>query len=161
MKKTSLIVLLLSVFVFGTASAQVRINVRANIGVQPVWGPTGYDHVDYYYMPDIDSYYDVPAHQYVYQERGRWVRGNSLPPRYHDYDVYKGYKVVVNDRYPYRHAETYRTKYATDKGRHDQDVIRNSHDSKYFENKDHPEHDKWMKDHKHQNNDHNQRKDRS
>jgi hypothetical protein len=161
MKKTIIVSLLMSVFVFGTATAQVRVSLRANIGTQPVWGPTGYDHVDYYYMPDIDSYYDVPARQYVYQQHGRWVRGYSLPSRYHDYDVYKGYKVVVNDPYPYRHAETYRTKYAGYKGRHDQEVIRNSHESKYFEIKDHPEHDKWKKDHRDRNDDHNQRKDKS
>ena len=162
MKKTTFsLVLLLTVFVFGTATAQLKINVRANIGAQPAWGPTGYDHVDYYYMPDINAYYYVPGHQYIYQQHGHWIHANTLPYRYHNYDVYKGYKVVVNESLPYRHDERYRTKYANYKGRHDQDVIRDSHDSKYFEVKDHPEHDKWKKDHKEQNDDHNQRKNKS
>lgn len=162
MKKTILIAtLVLSGFLFGTAQAQLKVSVKANIGTQPVWGPTGYDHVDYYYLPDIDSYYDVQARQYVYKDHGHWLRGNSLPGRYHDYDVYKGYKIVVNDPYPYRHAETYRTKYGEFKGRHNKELIRDSHESKYFENKDHPEHDKWVKDHKRQNDDHNNRKYKS
>jgi hypothetical protein len=46
------------------ASAQVRVNI--NIGSQPVWGPVGYDHVDYYYLPDIETYYYVPTRQFVY-----------------------------------------------------------------------------------------------
>jgi hypothetical protein len=148
MKKTILITtLLLSCFVFGSVNAQSRVSLRANIDVQPAWGPVGYDHVDYYYMPDIDAFYHVPSRQYIYQEQSRWVFANSLPSRFHDYDVYNGYKVVVNERKPYRHAETYRMKYASFKDRHDQGAIRDSRDSKYFENENHPEHDKWKQTH--------------
>ncbi len=45
------------------AAAQISINV--NIGSQPLWGPVGYDHVDYYYLPDIESYYSVPRQQFI------------------------------------------------------------------------------------------------
>ncbi len=146
MKRTILIAaLLLSGFVFQTANAQVRIGVNLNIGSQPIWGPVGYDHVEYYYMPDIDAYYYVPNHQYIYLERGRWIFASSLPYSYH-YDLYSGYKVVVNEPQPYRQAEMYRIKYASYKGNHEQQIIRNSHEEKYFEVKDHPEHNKWKKD---------------
>jgi len=158
MKKSVLIVaLLFSGFVIGTATAQVHVSLRANIGSQPVWGPTGYDHAEYYYMPDIHVFYYIPGRQYIYQQRGRWVYANSLPSRFHNYDIYNGYKVVVNDRYPYRHAETYRSKYAEFKGHHDQEIIRNSHDSRYYEIKDHPEHNNWKKGQNQHNNDHDQR----
>ena len=33
------------------ASAQVSVNVSFNVDAQPEWGPAGYDHVNYYYMP--------------------------------------------------------------------------------------------------------------
>lgn len=151
MKKTILIAtLLLSGFVFQAANAQIRVSFRANIGVQPVWGPTGYDYAQYYYMPDIDVFYNVPNRQYVYQERGRWIFATSLPYRYRDYDFYSSYKVVINDdARPYRNADIYRTKYAGYRGRHDQEVIRNSHDSRYFRIKGHPEHNKWRNDRNH------------
>jgi hypothetical protein len=150
MKKTILVLtLLLSGFVFESATAQVRISLKANIGVQPGWGPTGYDHVEYYYMPDIDAFYYVPSRQYIYLDRGRWIFTASLPSRFHDYNINTGYKVVVNENKPYRNAATYRTKYASYKGHHDQDIIRNSQEPKYFESKDHPEHNKWKKDHNH------------
>jgi hypothetical protein len=139
--------LFLSGFLFQTATAQIRVSIKANIGLQPVWGPTGYDHVDYYYMPDIDAFYYVPTQQYIYQQSGRWIYASSLPYRFHNYDVYRGYKVVVNDPRPYRHVETYRQKYGSYKGRRDQEIIRNSQDARYFEVKDHPQHDKWEKDH--------------
>ena len=147
MKKTILIVtILLGGFLFQTASAQIRVRLNVNIATQPIWGPVGYDHAEYYYMPDIDVFYCVPRQQYVYQQRGRWIFSASLPFQYRSYDLYSGYKVVINDDpRPYRNAENYRTRYAQYRGNHSQDVIRNSHDSRYFENKNHPEHNQWQK----------------
>ncbi|MDB5142483.1 MAG: hypothetical protein JWQ66_1196 [Mucilaginibacter sp.] len=116
---------------FKSANAQLHVNVGINIGSQPEWGPVGYDRADYYYMPDIDAYYDVNAHQYVYSNNNVWIHSASLPPRYSNYDVYHGYKVVVNERTPWVHNDVYRTKYSSYRGQHNQSVIRDSHDSKY------------------------------
>jgi hypothetical protein len=123
--------LLFACLSFKPADAQLKVSIGINIGSQPDWGPTGYDHADYYYMPDIDSYYDVNAHQYVYFNNNVWIHSAALPPRYSNYDVYHGYKVVVNERTPWVHNKVYRTKYASYKGRRDQTVIRDSHDEKY------------------------------
>jgi len=111
--------------------AQVRISLGANINYQPDWGPVGYDHADYYYLPDIDAYYSIPDHQYVYYRDNRWVHATYLPPAYAGYDLYHGYKVVVNERDPWLHADIYRSRYARYKGRHDQVIIRDSRDEKY------------------------------
>jgi hypothetical protein len=143
-------ILLLSGFILGSilfqeASAQLRISIRANIGSQPVWGPSGYDRAEYYYLPDIDVFYNVSRRQYVYEQRGRWVFSASLPRQYRNYDLYSGYKVVVvNDSRPYRNAGMYRTKYASYKNNHNQESIRNSKDSRYFKIKGHPEHNNWQ-----------------
>ena len=123
--------ILISCLTYRSANAQIHISLGLNIGSQPDWGPVGYDHAEYYYMPDIDAYYDVPNHQYVYYQNNAWIHGAALPPRYANYDLYHGYKVVVNDRNPWEHAATYRTKYTQYKGHHDQQVIRDSHDKKY------------------------------
>ena len=135
------------------SAAQVRLSVGVNIGSQPVWGPVGYDNVNYYYFPDIDAYYYVPRHQFIYLDGRRWVFAASLPARYHDFDLYHSYKVVVNDRRPYMRAAFYRDRYRTYRGRHDQVVIRDSHEPRYFEVKDHPEHQKWVEQHKHDRHD--------
>ena len=142
-------ILLLSGFILGSilfqeASAQLRISIRANIGSQPVWGPSGYDRAEYYYLPEIDVFYNVSRRQYVYEQRGRWGFRASLPRQYRNYDLYSGYKVVVNDNRPYRNAGMYRTKYATYKNNHNQESIRNSKDSRYFKIKGHPEHNNWQ-----------------
>ena len=115
---------------FNAASAQVHLSLGVNIGAQPEWGPVGYDHADYYYMPDIDAYYDVPNHQYVYYNNNAWVHAGALPPRYH-FDRYHTYKVVVNQRNPWEHQADIRARYANYRGRHDQAIIRDSHDDHY------------------------------
>jgi hypothetical protein len=140
-----LFALIVAVFMSNAVDAQISFSIGVNVDRQPVWGPTGYDHVDYYYMPDIGVYYYVPQHMYYYNEGGRWIHRSSLPPRYRGYDMYHSYKVVINEPTPYRNDKMYREKYASYKGRHDQEVIRDSHDSRYFVNKNHPEHKNWVK----------------
>ncbi len=122
---------LLASFAFKTADAQLHVRVGLNIGSQPEWGPVGYDHADYYYMPDIDAYYDVPAHQYVYYNNNTWIHGAVLPARYGNFDRYHSYKVVVNQRNPWEHHADIRNRYANFRGRHDQTVIRDSRDEHY------------------------------
>lgn len=125
---------LLAALSFTPVKAQFKISLNLNIGTQPDWGPVGYDHAEYYYMPDIGIYYDVPHQQYVYPNGGTWVRAAVLPPRYHNYNMYSGYKVVLNEQTPYMRDNVYRARYAQYRGRHDQQMIRDSQDPKY---KDH------------------------
>jgi len=142
-------VLIVALFLASTLNAQVSFNLNFNLDTQPAWGPTGYDYVEYYYLPDIEVYYYVPQHRYYYYENGHWISRSSLPSRFSNYDFYNSYKVVVNEREPYRNHKTYKEKYSSYKGRHDQQPIRDSRDSKYFVNKKHPEHNNWVKQQKH------------
>jgi hypothetical protein len=122
--------ILLSVLMVSKANAQLSISI--NIGTQPAWGPTGYDHVDYYYLPDIDAYYYVPGKVFYYQSGPSWISSPSLPPQYASFDLYGGYKVVVNGvNKPWLNDRVYRAKYASFKGHHGQPLIRDSHDPKY------------------------------
>lgn len=129
----------IALFTASSSKAQISLNLGVNIGSQPVWGPVGYDHVDYYYLPDIEAYYSVPKHQYVYLNGGNWVFSNNLPPRYANYDVYRGYKVVVNEPSPYTHFANHRAEYARYKGyKEHQEYIKESNDPKYYVVKGHP-----------------------
>ena len=47
-----LLVLIAAVFLSCTVEAQLSISLGFNVDRQPIWGPTGYDHVDFYYLPD-------------------------------------------------------------------------------------------------------------
>jgi len=154
MKKAILVVALLAGgFVFQTTNAQLRVNVKFNIGSQPGWGPVGYDYVEYYYLPDIDAFYYVPRQQYVYMYRGHWRFTRSLPYQFRDYNFNTGYKVVVNEDRPYDHIDTYRKQYGSNRGHHDdnQEIIRNSHDSRYYESRSHPQHNEWRRNNNNRN----------
>ncbi len=148
MKKILFALFLLAGVFSLSATAQVRVSI--NIGHQPAWGPVGYDHADYYYLPDVDCYYDIEGSKFVYYDGGRWIYASTLPPRYGHVDLFHSYKVVVNEPRPYLHADVYRQKYARFKGSHDrQPVIRDSKDERYFESREHPRHAEWEEKHGH------------
>jgi hypothetical protein len=92
--------------------AQVTINV--NVGSPPLWGPVGYTDVRYYYLPDVEAYYDIQSSMFIYYGNGRWIRKSHLPYQYRSYDLYHGYKVVLTDFHgndPYSHFKEHRVKY--------------------------------------------------
>jgi hypothetical protein len=120
-------------------SSKAQVSVSVNIGAQPQWGPAGYASVDYYYLPDIECYYYVPRRQFVYMSGPNWVFSYDLPSRYRGYDLYGGYKVVINEPKPYLQFATHKVKYGNYKGaKGKQVVIRDSKDPKYFVVKGHP-----------------------
>lgn len=139
MKKIMMIPLFFLLMIMYRAGAQVSLNVNFNIGSQPVWGPVGYDYVEFYYLPDIEVYYWVPRRQYVYLSNGRWVFATYLPARYRSYNLYTGYKVVINEPRAWNHFHSHKTKYISYKNKHGQQVvIKNSKDPKYYVVKGHP-----------------------
>lgn len=139
MKKILLITAIIFSAFYYKADAQVSVNI--NIGRQPVWGPVGYDYVDYYYLPDYDVYYDVPRGLFVYFDFGRWNFAATLPPRYGHYDLYHSYKVVINSRDPWLRNSYYRSHYEGYRGRY-QPIIRDSHDDRYFAGREHYDRDR-------------------
>ena len=112
MKTLKLIALGIILFASSTIQAQVSVNV--NIGRAPAWAPVGYADADYYYLPDVEAYYDVRATQFIYYGNGRWMRSRYLPGQYRNYDLYGGYKVVLNDyrgSRPYNNFRNHKVKY--------------------------------------------------
>lgn len=117
MKTLKLITIGILLLFAGASKAQVSVNV--NIGSPPLWGPVGYTEVRYYYLPDVEAYYDVQTSMFIYFGGGVWVRNAYLPAIYRDYDLYSGYKVVMVDyrgNTPYYNFKEYKVKYA--KGYH-------------------------------------------
>lgn len=95
--KTLKIITLGIVLFFASHSIQAQVSVNVNLGMQPSWGPVGYSSVNYYYIPDIYTYYDVRNTQFIYQSNGVWIRSKYLPKQYRSYDLNRGYKVVMNN----------------------------------------------------------------
>lgn len=91
--------------------ARAQLNVSINIGSQPQWGPRGYNYVDYYYLPEVQSYYHVPTRKFIYLDRNKWVHRKSLPKMYRNYDLYQGRKIVINQPRPYLQHQQYQANY--------------------------------------------------
>ncbi|WP_166925962.1 hypothetical protein [Flavobacterium poyangense] len=112
MKTVKIAIAGLLLMVANATQAQVSVNV--NIGSPPAWGPAGYAEMEYYYLPDIEAYYDVRASQFIYFGGERWIRATRLPRQYRNYDLYGGYKVVLTDyhgRTPYTYFDRHRVRY--------------------------------------------------
>jgi hypothetical protein len=142
MKKIILVAILAAGSAF-TATAQVRVNI--NIGVQPVWGPVGYDYVEYYYIPDADAYYDVNRRVFVYFDGRTWIHGGYLPGRYRNIDLYHVHKVVINGRDPWMRHKQYHQQYYSYRGRRDQVIIRDAREERYWQNPGHPRYNDWKR----------------
>jgi len=113
MKALKIIVTIMVLFFGGVMQAQVSVNV--NLGSPPPWGPVGYSEARYYYLPDVEAYYDVPSSMFIYNNGGVWVHRKYLPKQYRGYDLYGGYKVVMTDyrgNTPYTYFPEYKIKYA-------------------------------------------------
>ncbi len=108
MKLSRFLLAAVALIAFNTMNAQVKTTVTL-----PDWGVAGFDNAKYYYIPDIEAYYDLKSGQYVYLNDGKWMRSKTLPVIYKDYDLYDGYKVVIEDEAePFNNFEAMRVKYA-------------------------------------------------
>ena len=97
--------LLLGLTAAPAAQAQINININT-----PSWGPPAPPTAQYYYLPEMEGYYDLRAAEYVYLTNGRWMRARALPT------VYRGvaFQPVVVDYVgakPWVQLPVYRVKY--------------------------------------------------
>lgn len=79
----------------------------------PGWAPPYYSGVRYYYMPDIEAYYDLSAQEFVYLDGGQWMFSHMLPPMYSGYDLNNGFVVALNFNVfqPWMHHQYYISHY--------------------------------------------------
>lgn len=120
---------------FITTGMTAQVSVDIHYGTPPVWAPAA-PQVKYYYLPDIETYYDVPAQRYIYLSKGSWVRSATLPNRYRDYDLYHGRTVYLRDyrgNAPYRYYNQHKgngnwKKNGHDNGNHNGNWKRKGHE---------------------------------
>lgn len=145
MKKLLLTAVILVGGLIAPKTAEAQIQIRVNIGAQPIWGPVGFEYVEYYYIPEIDVYYHVPTREFIYYKNGRWIARRTLPSAYRHFDFYRTRVVVTNEYKPFlRHHEIQR-RYSNYRDFRPYITIRDVRDPRYFVNRHHPEHYRWLK----------------
>jgi hypothetical protein len=75
------------------APAHAQVNININTGPPVVVGAPA--NAQYYYIPEANAYYDVPAQRYIVQRNGQWARYERLdgydPRNFHpQYIEYRG-----------------------------------------------------------------------
>src|ERR1700742_1782253 len=128
MKKLAIIsAIALSGLLYNTANAQIRIHLGLHFNPRPVYvparvvvqdqpvayaEPANYDgDEDYYYLPDVDSYYSVTDQCYYYNDGGNWVSAAYLPGAYRDFDWRNARRFEVRAPRPFMHNDYYRARY--------------------------------------------------
>ena len=107
--------LFLGLLFFMAVNSQAQVSVNVNFGTPPVWAPAERVETQYYYLPDVDAYYDVPAARFIYIRNGSWIRSTSLPYRYRNYNLRGGNVVFLTDyrgNSPYTFHKNHKIKYA-------------------------------------------------
>ncbi|WP_395077044.1 hypothetical protein [Flavobacterium sp.] len=114
MRNLKFILAVFIVFLSLETSAQVSINL--NIGGRPDWCNNYDDDVEYVYLPEIECYYDMHSSVYIYYGPRGWMRSRNLPEYCHNYDMNRGYRVVLDyrGRSPYANFENHRSRYYRD-----------------------------------------------
>lgn len=111
----------LKIFVFSllfvfAAQAQGQVTVNVNMGNPPAWAPAKGAKTQYYYLPEIDAYYDVPLARFIYLDNAKWVKSKKLPIRFKNYDLSKAQIVYLTDykgKKPYKYHNKHKAKYQT------------------------------------------------
>ena len=88
------------------AHAQPQVNI--NVGT-PAWGPPVPQGTQFYYIPEIDGYYDLYAQQYIVYRNGQWIPVGVID----GYDP-RGFHPVVLDyrgREPWVYVGAHRDRY--------------------------------------------------
>ncbi|MEI7830087.1 MAG: hypothetical protein WCI31_09970 [Prolixibacteraceae bacterium] len=109
-----LVILFFALSSCSTPSLAQRASIQINLQL-PSWAPDYSNNhlVRYYYLPDIECYYDVRNREFIYMEDGEWMFGRSLPPVYAWLDLNDCFIVALDTRViePWRHFRYYVSHY--------------------------------------------------
>ena len=103
-----------SLLLIATSTIQGQTEVKITFGTPPEWAPANRVETQYYYLPDIDAYYDVPSAWFIYIKNGKWIRATSLPYRYRNYNLRGGNIIYLTDyrgTSPYKFHKNHKIKY--------------------------------------------------
>lgn len=104
-------------FLFTMQLNAQRVSVNINVNSHPSYNHENdryyEDEPEYFYYPEIEAYFDINHSVYIYLDHGRWIRSRYLPRHCSDYNVQRGYKVVIDyhGRNPYNHFHSHQKKY--------------------------------------------------
>jgi hypothetical protein len=79
----------------------------------PQWAPPYIAGVRYFYLPDIETYYDLSSQEFIYLNDGQWSYSQSLPYMYAGFDLNNCFAIAldINTYQPWMHNQYYVSHY--------------------------------------------------
>jgi len=79
----------------------------------PQWAPPYYSGARYYYLPDLELYYDLSSREFISLINGQWCYSPYVPAMYSNYDLNNCFCVVMNVNVyrPWLHHQYYVSHY--------------------------------------------------
>jgi hypothetical protein len=79
----------------------------------PQWAPPFYEGVRYYYLPDIETYYDIESQEFVYLYDGQWCFSRECPSVNTGFDLSNCFTIAldINVYQPWMHHHYYVSHY--------------------------------------------------
>ena len=105
-------VLLVSLFTVNNVSA-VTSQLPPDGYNNPVWAPPYFPGVRYYYLPDLETYYDIESQEFVYLNDGQWNFSPECPFINTGFDLNNCFAIAldVNVYQPWMHHHYYISHY--------------------------------------------------
>lgn len=106
--------LMLSVMMFsGCAVYTETVPATVVTYENPQWAPPSISGVRYYYLPDIECYYDLSGGVFVFLNNGQWRFSRNISYIYPDFDLNRCYTIVldINVYRPWMHHQHYVSHY--------------------------------------------------
>lgn len=103
-------VMLLSMTIFNGCSTSRQGTYESQTSYEnPQWGPSFSNGTRYYYLPDIETYYDIYNREFIYLNRAQWIYSPYLPSIYPDFNLNNSFVVLVNSNMyqPWMHHQYY------------------------------------------------------
>lgn len=108
-----------SIILFAVSNTQAQVSINLNVGspvvvAQPAWVPQNHANVDFYYIPEIQTYYDVNSAMYVYRNNGNWCRTRYVPVQYRNYNLNHAHRVALRGYHgnqPYAYYKNHNVRY--------------------------------------------------
>lgn len=106
-------IILVAFIILFSFESNAQISVSVNLGSRPQYHDRYENESRYYYLPEIETYYDIQAGIYIFNSSRGWVRSSHLPEYCSNYDVNRGYRVALtyNGYRPYSDFNFHKQKY--------------------------------------------------
>jgi hypothetical protein len=138
-----------------TLQANAQLSVSLNLSSRPQYHNRYVNESRYYFLPEIEAYFDIQANLYIFNSPRGWVRSAYLPEYCRNYNINRGQRIALTyiGNTPFVDFNFHKQKYCCKDDRNYRDAYYNyrdqrvnyvvasdyndCHNTNYYEKKDH------------------------